>query len=298
MIYENLLRYRKARYLWWAIALAVVSVVLFATQSDTQPASGGTWQGYTLGTIGALLIVWLGLLGIRKRRYASSLGTVQGWASAHIYLGAATLIVATLHSAAQLGWNVHTLAWALMLIVILSGFFGVYTYMAYPRLLSANRGGEAREKLFADLYELNDKGRALARQTPPEVAVVVDSSIERTSIGGGVLAQLFGVDHSKFLRQPADGNPSAASATASNRDQQAVIDFVAERIPRSEKRAEAANLQALLSVLCRRQAVLRRIRRDIRMQSWLQTWLYIHVPLTLALLGALVGHIISTFLYW
>ena len=34
-----------------------------------EPPNGGTWLGYTLGTIGALLIVWLMLFGIRKRRY-------------------------------------------------------------------------------------------------------------------------------------------------------------------------------------------------------------------------------------
>ena len=77
-----------------------------------------------------------------------------------------------------------------------------------------------------------------------------------------------------------------------------MIDFVAERSPRANKRAEAANLQALLSILCRRQAILRRIRADIRMQGWLAVWLYVHVPLTIALLGALVVHIVSTFFYW
>ena len=43
-----------------------------------------------------------------------------------------------------------------------------------------------------------------------------------------------------------------------------VIDFVAERLPRAQKGIEAANLQQLIVLLCRRQAVLRRIRRDIR----------------------------------
>jgi hypothetical protein len=295
LIYENLLRYRKARYLWWSLALAAGSLLLYATQTGTQPPNGGTWQGYVLGTISALLIVWLALLGIRKRRYSSGLGSVQGWASAHAYLGAVTLLVATLHAAVQFGWNVHTLAYALLCMVVLSGFFGVYTYLAYPRLLAANRTGEARKTLFADLYELNEKGRRLGRRCGPEVEVVVDSSIERTSVGGGVLAQLFGHDHSKFVPHSTQ---AGSAAPVGNRDQQAVIDFVAERVPRGEKRAEAANLQALLSVLCRRQAVLRRIRRDIRLQSWLQAWLFIHVPLTIALLGALAIHILSTFLYW
>jgi hypothetical protein len=54
----------------------------------------------------------------------------------------------------------------------------------------------------------------------------------------------------------------------------------------------------LIVLLCRRQAVLRRIRRDIQLQGWLRLWLYIHVPLTFALLAALIVHIMSTFMYW
>ena len=47
-------------------------------RARSQPPNGGTWQGYVLGTIGALLIVWLTLLGVRKRRYSSTLGTRAG----------------------------------------------------------------------------------------------------------------------------------------------------------------------------------------------------------------------------
>jgi hypothetical protein len=57
-------------------------------------------------------------------------------------------------------------------------------------------------------------------------------------------------------------------------------------------------LQQLIVLLCRRQAVLRRIRRDIRLRGWLKIWLYFHIPVTFALLVALVVHIVSTFVYW
>jgi hypothetical protein len=295
MIHESLLRFRGSRYLWWAAGLTLFSALLYSTQGGHHPPSGGTWQGYTLGTIGALLIVWLTMLGIRKRSYASSMGSVQGWTSAHVYLGLALLIVATLHSAVRFGWNLHTLAYVLMCAVIGSGIFGVWAYLSSPRQLSANSGGRPRAELFAELFELDKKGRELAGTCDPVVAIAVKSSIERTTIGGGAYMQLFGIDRSWYMRQESAASPSTL---ANNVDQSAVIAYVANRVTRSARRGEPANLQALVAVLSRRQAVLRRIRRDIRLQAWLRLWLYVHVPLTFALLAALIAHILTTFMYW
>ena len=293
MIHQSALKYRNARYLWWALGLMLASIALYVTQGGYRPPSGGTWQGYTLGTVGALLIVWLSLLGVRKRSYKSSMGSVAGWTSAHIYLGATLILVATLHCAGQFGWNVHTLAYVLMIIVIFSGFIGVYTYINLPTQLAANSSGGGRAELFAELYEINKRLLALAQRADLTIQTAVSSSIERTVIGGGVIAQLFGVDNSRFVREAG-----TASQMVANADQQAAIDFVGKRLPRADRASEVPQLQQLVIFMSRRQSVLRRIRRDIRLSGWLQFWLYIHVPVTIALLVALVLHIVVTFLYW
>lgn len=296
MIHRNILRYANGRYLWWALALTAASIALFCTQGPLKGWNGGTWQGYVLGTVGALLIVWLALLGIRKRRYASSLGSVQGWTSAHVYLGTALVAVATLHCAAQFGWNVHTLAYILMCVVVASGFVGIHAYLSHPSSIVETRQGNARAQLIGELSNLNLQATELVRKCDPSIAIAVKSCIERTVIGGGVLTQLSGRDRSWFMRGASEA--AAGPKLVANADQQAIIDYVANRIPRVEKRAEAAVLQSLVAALCRRQAVLRRLRRDIRLQGWLKVWLYVHVPLTIALLAALVVHILTTYLYW
>jgi hypothetical protein len=293
LIHRSILAFRSARYLWISLALTVASVVLYFTQTREQPPNGGTWQGYVLGTIGALLIVWLTLLAVRKRKYHSTLGSVQGWTSAHVYLGTALLVIATLHCGVQFGWNVHTLAYALMCIVIVSGFFGLYSYLVNPSLMAQNRKGSARPELFAELYHLNKSVRTIAERCSAPIATAVSSAVERTTIGGGVIAQLFARDSSRFLR-----TEGTAPTLTSNRDQQGVIDFVAKRLPAADKVAEAASLQELVVLLCRRQVVLRRIRREIKLYGWIKTWLYVHVPVTLALLVSLMVHILVTFAYW
>jgi hypothetical protein len=289
VIHRSVLLYQRARYLRWSLVLLAASIALYVTERPFK--SGSTWQGYALGTIGAALILWLTLLGLRKRAYSSALGTVQGWTSAHVYLGTTLLVVATLH-AVRFGSNIHTFAYGVMCLVIASGFVGLSGYLRVPTLAAENRAGATRPDLFAELYALDQQTREVARKCSVPVQLAAVSAVERTAVGGGVLAQLSGRDDSFFI--PGEEGKSTPQP---NRDQQAVVDFVAGRVPRAEKVIEAGSLQTLLTLLCRRQVILRRIRVDIRLKGWMKLWLYIHVPLTAALLIALAAHVASTFVY-
>jgi hypothetical protein len=296
VIHQGALRYAGFRYLWISVALIALSAIIFVTQGGVIFARGGTWQGYTLGTIAALLIVWLTLLGIRKRRYRSRIGSVQGWTSAHIYLGIAVVVIATLHCAAQFHGNIHTYAYLLMCGVVVSGIVGLLFYASLPRQQSTNRSGIPRSELFAELFGLDAQAVELAKACEAGIASAVKSSIERTVVGGGALEQLLGVDRSLF-ENPAVRTGSGTSSLSGNADQRAVVACVANRVPRAYKESEAASLRSLVVVLSRRQSILRRIRRDVQLQGWLRAWLYIHVPLTMATVAALIVHILSSFMY-
>jgi len=93
---------------------------------------GGSALGYTLGSIAALLILWLTWLGIRKRQYKAAKTTLQGWLSAHVYLGLSTIVFATLHSGFEMGLNLHTLVYLLLIIVVVSGIYGVVLFARLP----------------------------------------------------------------------------------------------------------------------------------------------------------------------
>ena len=114
---------RHNNFQWLKIAGSVsLAAILAYLLIDVQPRpNGGSWYGYILGTVGAGLIVWLTLLGLRKRTMTPGAWSLKAWTSAHVYLGLSLIVIGTLHTGFQFGWNVHTLAYALMMLVILSG---------------------------------------------------------------------------------------------------------------------------------------------------------------------------------
>ena len=264
----------------WALRLA----------RSARSAQRGTWLGYTLGSIGAALIVWLIWLGRRKRDYGSNAGTVQGWTSAHVYLGTALIIIATLHTGFQFGWNLHTLAYTLMMIVILSGFFGIWAYARYPSLMTENTGGKSRPELYTEISELDRQLQRIAEKGGPEVATAVASALERTVVGGSWLAQLRGEDLSE-VQLPGKGRVSNAGMNA-------IVDFVIEHLGASRDGAQGEALRELSTLLGNRARLLARVRRDVQLVGLLRAWLFVHVPVAFACLAALTAHIVSVFIYW
>lgn len=288
----GLLRYAGYRYLWWALVLSALALALYVSQGGAgpQPPNGGTWQGYVLGALGALLILWLSFLGVRKRRYRVGRGTLQAWTSAHAYLGLAVLVVATLHCALQFGVNVHTLAYLLLVAVVLSGIFGAWAYTTLPARRAANAAGRDTSLAAEELGELDREILRLAEGCEAALRTLVDSAVELTAPGRSGLDRLLARDRSR-IRRP-DGK------LETNADQRAVLEALARRIPDASRRREAEATGRLLDAFGRRQQLLRRLRRDAQLDAMLRGWLYLHVPLTVALLAALAVHVLSVFLYW
>ena len=301
-MHESILTHARSRYLWVSLALCITSIALYVWHEPDPAPNGGTWLGYTLGTIGALLIVWLMLFGVRKRSYSTTLGSTRGWLSAHIYLGTALILVALLHCGFQFGWNVHTLALVLMLLVIFSGFFGVYAYLRYPALMTRNRENATRDAMLEEIGEIDQNALALADGIAPEIHAVVLRSIENTRLGGGVWTQLRARDGSdiaisKIRDAIAQRNAPTGVQPAPLKAGQtiiAMVDFLADRA--DDKQTEA--LRRLIDMLSRKRSLATRVARDIQYQAVMEIWLYVHVPLSLTLLGALLAHILSVFFYW
>ncbi|MGQ0618538.1 MAG: hypothetical protein ACT4QA_01255 [Panacagrimonas sp.] len=300
------LRHSGYRDLKIAVLLCIVAGILYAFHSPIDGPNGGTWLGYGLGGLGALIILVLTWLGVRKRRYGRGPGQVKGWLSAHVYLGLALIVIGTLHTGFQLGWNVHGLAYVLMLVVILSGIYGILVYSRLPQEITELRRGQTRDAMLAEVGELNSQALNIADLLSPDIHGVMVRSIDRIRIGGSVREQLFGpreAERKEFevLEQTLITRVNKlGSSLKRSRDAQSTVMFMVSQIVKSSTRSEqeAGRIQQLLDILGRRKDLVERINRDVMLHARMQIWLYLHVPLTFALLAALLTHVISVFLYW
>jgi hypothetical protein len=284
MQHQSFLEYKRYRYLKWATWLTLLALGAYGWHRNTEFSApggvgyGGTWMGYTLGSLAGLLILWLLWLGIRKRRYRASSSTLQGWVSAHVYLGLAAVVLATLHSGLELGLNLHTLTYALMLVVVFSGIYGVLVFLRVPSAMTAAMGDDDIPGLVLQIQEVDQQARRVALLLPDEYNTLVLDAAEKTRMRGTVF------DH--ILKSTSRGCPTARAVRR------------VQELNRSLKDDQARLGRELIALLLSRRSAVGRIRSQYRALARMRLWLLVHVPLSLALLVALVGHIVAVFIYW
>ena len=275
-MHDGFLVYANSKYLKWAALLCAAAVISYLVYKPIDEHNGGTALGYTLGTVGALLIFWLMWLGIKKRSYGANF-RLTAWVSAHVYLGLSLIVIATLHTGFQFGWNVHTLAYTLMMLVIISGCCGIYTYARFPKLVSENRRGVSLDDILTQIGDIDRESRQLAAVLPDEVSSLITKSSEETKIGGSI-------------RRILSGKDAECPSNKAFLKLRSLVNDVDESYVQGTRK--------LLVLMGKKCGLLDTVRRDIQLKGFMDIWLRVHVPLSVALIVALTIHIISVFYYW
>jgi hypothetical protein len=265
--HEGFLRHKRFRWAKVGVVLCVGAIAGYALIDAPPRHYGGTAFGYLLGTVSTLLILWLTMLGVRKRAMTRGRWSLKGWTSAHVWLGLSLVVLATLHSGFRFGLDVHTLAWLLMMLVILSGLYGIAVYAALPPALGDSRGEMTRPQMIDALAKLDAQLQAAAQPLSLGDAAAVRKALAEDPFAAGLVRRL-----------------SASDARSPTRRAIAAL--------------RPAGETAVVALLERKAAALAQVRRHLRIRALLEVWLYVHVPLTFALLAALAAHILSVFFYW
>ncbi|MDG2075348.1 MAG: hypothetical protein P8J24_02225 [Arenicellales bacterium] len=255
-------------------ALVLICLAAYLTHEPIAGHIGSIWLGYTLGGVSAGLVLFLLWFGIQKRRYGQ--GTpLSGWLSGHVYLGGALVIVATLHSGFELGPNLHSLTWLLMVMTVLSGVIGVIVYCRYPALLSASRGGLTDAEILIQMDALDRQCKVLGATLGNNVAEALAASQSETS--------------SMRAGRRLSGRAEDAPLTHAAR-------LLVERW--CDDRNDHERGRELHALLVRKQTLLCDLCHQRHLVSLMRAWLYFHVPLSVGLLVAIAGHVFLVFFYW
>lgn len=272
---ETILNYKNYLWLWISIGLCILCTLFYTIDDPIGGKNGGTYLGYTLGTLSAIIILYLTWYGIRKRAYYSKLTTLKGVLASHVWLGIALILIVPLHSGFSFHWNIHTLTYVLMLGTIFSGIWGVYLFKVYPYLLYSQRGGASSSQLAASLYALNQELLNFINNKDRELSKEFTSLVRDLDANLQVsFLNLLFKKHSKSIND------------------EHMSDLVGS-LPKSEQ-AEALSV---LKILDRKKQVVKQLQEEAFAQNLIRGWLYIHLPISIGLIVALAIHIFSVFYY-
>ncbi len=269
---ETFLNYQRFKWLWITAGFLLLSVALYVVDEPVGGRNGGTALGYTFGTVSALAIVWLMAFGLRKRAYSSSLGTVEGWLAAHVWIGVGLMLLVPLHAGFSFGCNVHTVAYVLMLLTIVTGIWGAANYSRLSSKIASHRGGRKHADVFAEIFSINQE-------------------IDRSSRGkSDRFLQL--INTIDFSYEPSLWNIFRKAGVPS-------VDHVQARSTVAEiSDGERESAYQVIGLVDRKADLLRGALEESRIKALLRVWLYLHVPISIGLCVALAIHILAVFFLW
>jgi hypothetical protein len=280
-MYENFLAYR--RYFWGKLTLVttLVLVAAYVLYSRRVSPNGATLLGLAYGILAFLAILLLMYYGMRKRSYTSKHWPLRAWLSFHIYVGTMTLILVPLHAGFKFGFDIHTLAYVLLAIVVVSGIVGAALYLLLPRRFEVF--GE--ELTYPLEHSTDDELRKIIRQMR---TLAADKSQEFADACQAEIEHGIPKHHAGWGLLWRKSATAAAVATQ-------IEEFrgYLQHIPEAEHEA----FQNVARLATQKRDLEHRIVAQMRLQNLLEAWLYVHLPVSIVMLVVVIIHILVVFYY-
>ncbi|HEV7403366.1 MAG TPA: hypothetical protein VGO11_10580 [Chthoniobacteraceae bacterium] len=258
---------------------------------------GGTPLGLVFGIVSLAIFLFAAALGIRKKqRTWLSLGNVQWWLKAHIWLTILTLPFVGFHCDFKSGGPMTTTLVVLYAIVMVSGFVGIGLQQFMPKMMTQRLNREVVYEQIPFVREkLVQKAEALWQELAP-------ASKRRAVLVG--------------QKVPAAGGPPVEEDTSPHIVGEFLHDecFPYLRAKRGDRHRFSDSKAAEDTFRLLRKQVTEKWREKVdcmfqwcddrrlldeqtRLHHWLHAWLLVHVPLSFALLVLTIWHGYIALLY-
>lgn len=321
----------------WVVVTAVVlagSIAWYIAASRGAGAlvGGGSLVGLVTGVIAGAIIAFEMLLWPRKWLRRLRLIPAKFWMVGHIWLGLLVLPMAILHSGFHLGGLLPTLLMTLLVLVYISGLYGLVLQQLLPRWMLRNVQAETITSQIDVVAEQtdNDLRRLLVSvcgsdavgrsEEADDASAEADASRSpgAQSSGGGAATVVIGTvrkvgsisGRSLQTRTLRLDREDAAPLWTAYRQ---LRPYLLHGAAREKEFAEPRRVDALLGRLrgsvtadgqmivdAIEQACDQRRQFDIqrRAQRWLHAWIPVHVILSVAVTILLAAHIYTALRYW
>lgn len=274
--------------------LFVIATVLYYWYATTWPEgpAGRSWPGMLFGVIGTALMMFAGLLSVRKKTVRCRLGSLSWWLKGHIWLGLLSLPIIFYHTAFRWGGALEQLLMVIFLLVIVSGIVGLLLQNVLPRVMKRQLPvefipdqlgnvctilqTEADEEIIACCGR--DAMRASLSESDPNASPL-------SSDPSKWLASLYLSAIRPYLAIKTDSKSILASI------QQAEMVFERARTTLPDK------YYATLGQLEEKCNTRRQLALETRLYGLLHGWLKLHIPLSIMLLVFTVLHVVTALYY-
>jgi hypothetical protein len=148
-------------------------------------ASGGSTPGLVYAGIGSAMMVFAGLLGVRKKYRIWRVGRATWWMRGHLWIGFLSFPFILFHAGFQLGNGALTrILVALFLVVFVSGIAGAALQHFMPKILTER---VTMETIYQQIDRVIDQLVTEAAVIVSELSAAIEQEIERAEAGAELL---------------------------------------------------------------------------------------------------------------
>lgn len=289
------------------LAVTGVGYAIYKSMSVRGP-SGGSPVGLVYGIVGYALMLFAGLLGLRKKFPIWRVGRATTWMRGHLWLGLLSFPLILFHSAFSLGAGALTrVLMVLFIVVAVSGVLGAVLQHFIPRLMTERVQWETiyeqidsvraqlveeadkivadlRSALEGDLSFVGEKQRAIAASAGTRGGLTFASGLGANDRTSDIVGEFFQTELRPFLLQTSGRCLLTDKSQASG-----IFGQLRIQIPRSLW-PKLADLESLCDEK-------RGLDRQRRMHQVLHGWLLVHIPISYALLALAAIHSVFALRY-
>jgi Fe-S-cluster-containing dehydrogenase component/CRP-like cAMP-binding protein len=234
----------------------------------------GTWltMRWVTGIVGLFGVAAVMTYPLRKQVYRRRAGALRYWLLVHVYTGALAGLILMLHAGNHTGGLLTTFLYIAFDFVIVSGLFGIASYILAPRILTSIEGEPLLvEDLVARRAELQQELDEIEKQSEGWLKEEIEARIVKRFATFSFLMRQF------VRREPL------TSLLADSRKP------FRERLTRLATSEERTLLQRAIESA----VTLRRVDALIYLHKILKVWIAPHVISTSVMLALMVVHVIQ-----